>query len=386
MEITSQIIFHFYRPGHVAVEVTKDFQSDSVFGEISLFSLLVARAALRMKEKGKDIEHIIRKLDSFRLLAVGMSKETISVNEVRKAIYNEWTVAFNGVPGSTQIIVDLKIEPPNMENYQFGIEEKGWFGLFGASKHLGYGSAMNSLWGFLSNKRVTDLRYLQALNTAGFLAGKAVFDGELSLRTEPAILNRIIDETIQSQPMADPDRWVGPELLEHLGGGGLAVNVKQLIDNAHQGDVTAQSFLGILYEQGNAVFQDLSQAERWYRRAAQNGDLQAQFNLASIYLYGRGVEQSYSEAGKWFRQAAEKEMEAAQFMLGFMYAQGYGFPQNYAQAAIWYKMAAEKGNQGAQVQLGWMYAHALGVNQDQALAVHWYRQAAESGDALAQVK
>ena len=83
------------------------------------------------------------------------------------------------------------------------------------------------------------------------------------------------------------------------------------------------------------------------RRLADTGVPQAQSNLGFMYEHGQGVPQDYSEAVKWFRKAADQGYANAQFNLGVMYDMGQGVPQDYAAALLWYRKAADQG-----------YAHA----------------------------
>jgi TonB family protein len=61
----------------------------------------------------------------------------------------------------------------------------------------------------------------------------------------------------------------------------------------------------------------------------------AQFNLGLMYLQGNEVPQDYREAEKWFRKAAEQGNTSAQCMLGSMYAAGLGVAENNIQAYMW---------------------------------------------------
>src|SRR5208337_1204151 len=70
---------------------------------------------------------------------------------------------------------------------------------------------------------------------------------------------------------------------------------------AEAGDVKAQAELGLTYEYGLAgVQRDLSEALKWYRRAAEQGDGSAAHSLAGMYFEGRGVEKNYSEAARLY--------------------------------------------------------------------------------------
>ncbi len=59
-----------------------------------------------------------------------------------------------------------------------------------------------------------------------------------------------------------------------------------------------------------------------------------------MYERGQGVPQDYTEAVKWYRKAAEQSYAKAQSMLGVTYSKGLGVPQDYAQAHMWYNLAA----------------------------------------------
>src|SRR5690348_11231292 len=70
---------------------------------------------------------------------------------------------------------------------------------------------------------------------------------------------------------------------------------------AEQGDVAAQTNLGVMYESGRGVAQDYAQAAKWYRKAAEQGEPTPQCNLGALYASGRGVPQDHGEAAKWYR-------------------------------------------------------------------------------------
>src|SRR6185437_16655980 len=58
---------------------------------------------------------------------------------------------------------------------------------------------------------------------------------------------------------------------------------------ASQGDAGAAALLGVAYEEGAKVPQDLAVAIKWYRQAAVQGDPKVQHHLATMYEQGRGV-------------------------------------------------------------------------------------------------
>ena len=153
---------------------------------------------------------------------------------------------------------------------------------------------------------------------------------------------------------------------------------------AEQGYANAQFNLGLCYDRGNGVTQDVAEAVEWWRKAAEQGNANAQFSIGYCYAQGNGVTQDFAEAAKWFRKAAEQGDANAQFNLGYCYGQGYGVTQDYAEAVKWYRKAAEQGFAPAQYRLGRCYETGRGVTNDYAEAVKWFRKAAEQGNAAAQ--
>jgi TPR repeat protein len=72
-------------------------------------------------------------------------------------------------------------------------------------------------------------------------------------------------------------------------------------------DADAQYNLGFQYASGRVVPQDIAEASRWYRLAAEQGHTGAQSNLGIAYYAGFGVPQDAVESVRWFRLAAERD-------------------------------------------------------------------------------
>jgi len=73
---------------------------------------------------------------------------------------------------------------------------------------------------------------------------------------------------------------------------------------AEQGNARAQNNLGVMYENGKGVPQNIAEAVKWYRLAAQQGYAGAQNNLGLIYAIGRGIKRDPLRAYMWFSLAA----------------------------------------------------------------------------------
>jgi TPR repeat protein len=62
--------------------------------------------------------------------------------------------------------------------------------------------------------------------------------------------------------------------------------------------------LGVAYDGGCGVKEDVKEAVKWYQKAAEMGDAGAQGNLGMFYFGGRGVPLDFVQAYKWFKLSA----------------------------------------------------------------------------------
>jgi TPR repeat protein len=81
--------------------------------------------------------------------------------------------------------------------------------------------------------------------------------------------------------------------------------------------------------------------------AAKQGQATAQYNLGIMYDSGDGVPENDSEAVKWWRKAADQGYVKAQHNLAYMYATGAGVPENSISAYVWFSMAKTQGETNA---------------------------------------
>jgi hypothetical protein len=217
------------------------------------------------------------------------------------------------------------------------------------------------------------------------------------------------------------------------------------LDAAESGDADTRYHLGLLYEMGWRVEQDIGRAQQWYRSAAQQGDARAQLALArileaagafeSLDWYRKSAEQGEAEAQFalarnlssgillapdgfqgliWYLRAAEQGHAAALVTVGSLLTgdmrqvaqdcnaraaalgvaqaqfrvgedfQKSGAPDALLQAAHWFGLAARQGHPAAQCALALMYLEGRGVSRDPKIAVDWLAQAAEQGEPKAQ--
>src|SRR5262245_33074982 len=120
------------------------------------------------------------------------------------------------------------------------------------------------------------------------------------------------------------------------------INIEDLKIRADAGDKAATRRLAESYYLGrDGVDQNFEEAARWYLKLAQQGDVRAQTTIGLMYSRGYGVQKDPQAAHRWWSFAAAGNDPAAQYNLGLSYAKGDGVAQDYSQAAHWYSKAAE---------------------------------------------
>ena len=132
---------------------------------------------------------------------------------------------------------------------------------------------------------------------------------------------------------------------------------------------------------------ELEDAADCFRRAARAGHAKAMVNLGSMYEKGEGVDQDDTQAVHFFRAAAELDNLAAVFALGMHLKRGTGVEGGRDDEKAWVQLsrAAEGGHAGAQYNLALMYQRGTGCAVDVERAMTLYEQAATQGHAKAMV-
>jgi TPR repeat protein len=163
------------------------------------------------------------------------------------------------------------------------------------------------------------------------------------------------------------------------------VRLQDLIQRAEAGERGAMHQLAESYYAGsNGAEQDFKRAAQWYHRLAKNGDVRAQTSLGLMYARGYGVAQNMAEALRWWNFAAIQNDPGAQYNLGLAYSRGEGTAVDFTRALHWYREAARRGHVQAQHNLGLLYAEGKGAARDPQLAYYWVRVAALQGDLAAE--
>lgn len=164
--------------------------------------------------------------------------------------------------------------------------------------------------------------------------GSAQKDSNAELEREEAELERINKESDLIK--AETDRRLAETDRK------LAELERQLLE-----------FTQLQFEWGIQCYKDkdYSMAFENFSYAAESEHAEAQAMVGYMYERGEGVSQNYTEAVRWYRKAAEQGVELAQLFLGNMYVAGIGVEQDLSEAEKWYRLAAAQGNNDAQKML-----------------------------------
>ncbi len=129
------------------------------------------------------------------------------------------------------------------------------------------------------------------------------------------------------------------------------VLIENLKAQASQGNSDSQYQLGLLYQTGNGVEENIYQAIHWLTRAANANNVQAQYALAMLYRENASKPDDEKKAVNWYRRAAQAGHADAQYSLGLLYANGDMVQQNVELAKKWFSQSAQQGNIAAKIAL-----------------------------------
>jgi TPR repeat protein len=166
---------------------------------------------------------------------------------------------------------------------------------------------------------------------------------------------------------------------------------------AERGNAEASFNLGVLYEDGLGVSQDLAQALLHYETAAIAGSFKAQYRLGLLYFVGKTVPKDKTKAKHWLtKAAAEGDTDSIEMLKilnstssnqrdeEFLRAETAHASGDYIQAANIWQRLADNNDRISRTRLAWLYEKGLGVKRDLKQAAKLFRQSAVDGDADAQ--
>jgi len=114
-------------------------------------------------------------------------------------------------------------------------------------------------------------------------------------------------------------------------------------------------------------------------KLAQKGNAEAQFKVGEMYETGFGVKQDMTEANNWITKAANQGHETAGFKLLYWDMKKNGVTDANKAEVETLKTKANEGNPQAQYYMGKMYAEGVGVKKNSDKAIGWLNKAALVG-------
>jgi uncharacterized protein len=136
--------------------------------------------------------------------------------------------------------------------------------------------------------------------------------------------------------------------------------------------------IGDMYEKGDDLPQNSTEAVNWYRKAAETGGAHVQMKLASLLLQGQSATSNYAEAQRLCEKAASLHFSPGAYCLGQLYEQGLGVERDVSKAAKWFREAADLGLAVAAFRVGEMYWKGEGIQQDRISAYEFIYLASTS--------
>lgn len=159
-----------------------------------------------------------------------------------------------------------------------------------------------------------------------------------------------------------------------------ATSFDEIMKQAESGDAKAQYAVGLAYELGHLIKQDIGKAVVWYRKSASNSFAPAQSALGYLYQSGSGVEQNLKLAVDLYEKAAQNGDIRGQILLGVAYLKGIGVAVDKNTAAKSFYKAAKAGDQFSQLILGKMLIDGSAGEKNWFAAHRWLSKAVKGLD------
>ncbi len=146
---------------------------------------------------------------------------------------------------------------------------------------------------------------------------------------------------------------------------------------AKQGHIEASYYVGLYYQNGKGVEQNIDEAIQWYEKAALENDRDALYHLAMILI--KYEDKDWENIHKLLTKAAQQDHPNAAYNLAVMYQKGDGVQINGEQTIYWYEKAVKAGLPNAQYNLGMLYYEGKLVEKDEKKAKALWQLAANKG-------
>ncbi|WP_041768769.1 tetratricopeptide repeat protein [Pseudovibrio sp. FO-BEG1] len=154
---------------------------------------------------------------------------------------------------------------------------------------------------------------------------------------------------------------------------------------AEAGITSSKTLLGVLYESGRGIPQDLPLAASWYELASNDGDPQAALRLGLLYLAGAGTKADKDKAAQQLEKAAAANIPEALYNLALLHQEGKVRPNDPKQIKSLLERASETGDADAMLELGIYLKDGPEEIRDPLRAAFWMGRAARRGLVPAQI-
>ena len=118
---------------------------------------------------------------------------------------------------------------------------------------------------------------------------------------------------------------------------------------------------------------------------AEKGDAECQNLVGVLFQKGLGVPNNLKEAMRLFALAASQKLSAAQINLGLTQLNGLGIPPSEKEAARWFELASAQGDPVAEYHLAVLLLKGREIEKNPEKAVGLLRDGADRGFAPAQL-
>lgn len=108
---------------------------------------------------------------------------------------------------------------------------------------------------------------------------------------------------------------------------------------AEAGDINSQRVLGIYYQMGYKTNENITEAKKWFTKAAEKGDGMSQYYLGSLYQKMGNV----SGALEWYLKSAHNGNGMGALGVGFLYQNGFGEKASTENVIKYFEMAFKNG-------------------------------------------
>ena len=125
--------------------------------------------------------------------------------------------------------------------------------------------------------------------------------------------------------------------------------------------------MGKMYQEGELVEKNPSEAFYWFKKSASNGNGDAMLEVGRCFRMGDGVIADSRIAAENYWRAAEKGNAEGAYRYAEMLRDGIGVAQDKGKAYKWFNKAAEKNFSDARQQADKLKGYATGVNSEKKI-------------------